>query len=158
MIETHQYLLNMMILYRKKGVLDVSKNQIINRKETLFMKKNNVSVIDKLLQFATSTSKKSSKKEDSAKNNSSNNSSNDDLPALSLNLSHKVVPAEEADSKNKPKIIEEVKPDSPTLQSLDELINQAKADYQAICEEDVKKRKNIEKQRIQSQDHHDLEL
>ena len=158
MIETHQYLLNMMILYRKKGVLDVSKNQIINRKETLFMKKNNVSVIDKLLQFATSTSKKSSKKEDSAKNNSSNNSSNDDLPALSLNLSHKVVPTEEADSKNKPKIIEEVKPDSPTLQSLDELINQAKADYQAICEEDVKKRKNIEKQRIQSQDHHDLEL
>ena len=122
------------------------------------MKKNNVSVIDKLLQFATSTSKKSSKKEDSAKNNSSNNSSNDDLPALSLNLSHKVVPTEEADSKNKPKIIEEVKPDSPTLQSLDELINQAKADYQAICEEDVKKRKNIEKQRIQSQDHHDLEL
>ena len=68
------------------------------------------------------------------------------------------MPTEEADSKNKPKIIEEVKPDSPTLQSLDELINQAKADYQAICEEDVKKRKNIEKQRIQSKDHHDLEL
>lgn len=122
------------------------------------MKKNNATVIDKLLQFAASTSKKSSKKEDSAKNSSSNNSSNDDLPALSLNLSHKVVPAEEADSKTKPKIIEEVKPDSATLQDLDELINQANADYQAICEEDVKKRKNIEKQRIQSQDHHDLEL
>ena len=122
------------------------------------MKKNNAPIIDKLLQFAAATSKKSSKKEDSAKNSSSNNSSNDDLPALSLNLSHKVVPAEETDSKNKPKIIEEVEPDSPTLQHLDELIKQAKADYQAICEEDVKKRKNIEKHRIQSQDHHDLEL
>lgn len=122
------------------------------------MSKKITTVIDKLLQFAAATSKKSSKKEDSAKNSSSNNSSNDDLPALSLNLSHKVVPAEEAGSKNKPKIIEEVKPDSATLQHLDELIKQAIADHQAICEEDVKKRKNIEKQRIQSQDHHDLEL
>lgn len=122
------------------------------------MSKKITTVIDKLLQFAAATSKKSSKKEDSAKNSSSNNSSNDALPALSLNLSHKVVPAEEADSKNKPKIIEEVEPDSPTLQHLDELIKQAIADHQAICEEDVKKRKNIEKQRIQSQDHHDLEL
>lgn len=120
------------------------------------MKKNNAPIIDKLLQFAAATSKKSSKKEDSAKNSSSNNSSNDDLPALSLNLSHKVVPAEETDSKNKPKIIEEVEPDSPTLQSLDDQIAQAVC--QATAYEEHEKRKNIEKQRIQSQDHHDLEL
>ncbi|HBZ64503.1 MAG TPA: hypothetical protein DEO89_07905 [Lachnospiraceae bacterium] len=114
------------------------------------MKKRNTTVIDKLLQFAASLSKKSSKKEDSAKNSSSNNSSNDDLPALSLNISHKVVPAEEADSKNKPKIVEEVEPDSPTLQSFDELTKQA-------CEEHEKRSKR-NKQKNHNKDHHDLEL
>lgn len=113
------------------------------------MKKNNASIIDKLLQFATSTSKKSSKKEDSAKNNSSNNSSNDDLPALSLNLSHKVVPTEEVDSKNKPKIIEEVKPDSPTLQSFRELTKQAWEEHE--------KRSKRNKQKNHNKDHHDID-
>ena len=120
------------------------------------MKKNNGSIIDKLLQFAASLSKKSSKKEDSAKNSSSNNSSNDDLPALSLNLSHKVVPAEEADSKNKPKIIEEVEPDSPTLQSLDDQI--AQAICQAAAYEEHEKRSKRNKQKNHNKDHHDLEL
>ena len=120
------------------------------------MKKNNAPIIDKLLQFAAATSKKSSKKEDSAKNSSSNNSSNDDLPALSLNLSHKVVPAEEADSKNKPKIIEEVEPDSATLQSLDDQIVQAIC--QAAAYEEHEKRNKRNKQKNHNKDHHDLEL
>ena len=114
------------------------------------MKKNNASIIDKLLQFSAATSKKSSKKEDSAKNSSSNNSSNDDLPALSLNLSHKVVPTEEADSKNKPKIIEEVKPDSPTLQSFRELTKQAWEEYE--------KRNKRNEHKNQNKEHHDHDI